>query len=234
MPNETTEKLREMAAHRGLRLVASRRRKPGGDFGKCGLNDAKGEAVFGIGDEGLTASAEQIEDYLRGATSNAWSKSAASVEARPKSRAETKARRAAKPKAEPKVAPTPEPRTKPKAAPAPKPEPKPRFKVKVENLLTGLPAAKRAEAFTELLARPGVRVERIVSRGQSTPEDAPMVQDQDEWVLLLEGAAGLRIEDSDEVTLHAGDHVWIARGQKHWVTWTAKDRPSVWLAVHLT
>ena len=209
MPNETTEQLREMATHRGLKLVTSRRRKPGGDFGKYGLNDAQGEPVFGMGVDGLTADAEAIEAYLRGATSNAWSKSAGS----------------AKPRPIPKAEPVPKPK--------PKPKPKPRFKVKVENLLTKLPAAKRAEAFSELLARPGVRVERIVSRGQATPEDAPMVQDQDEWVLLLEGAAGLRIEDSDEVTLHPGDHVWIARGQKHWVTWTAKDRPSVWLAVHL-
>jgi hypothetical protein len=209
MPNETTEKLREMAAHRGLKLASSRRRKPGGDFGRYGLHDAKGAAVFGVDEDGLTASAEEIENYLRGATSNAWSKSAGAVKTRPKVKAE------------------------PKPAPAPKPKPKPRFKVKVENLLTKLPAAVRAEAFTELLARPGVRVERIVSRGQATPADEPMVQARDEWVLLLEGAAGLRIENSDEVTLHAGDHVWIARGHKHWVTWTAKDRPSVWLAVHL-
>jgi mannose-6-phosphate isomerase-like protein (cupin superfamily) len=211
MTNETTEHLREMALHRGLRLVASRRRKPGGDFGKYGLNDAKGEPVFGVSEDGLIADADAIEDYLRGATSNAWSKSAGSAKSR------------AKPRAEPK----------PEPAPKPAPKPKPRLKVKVENLLAGLPAAKRAEAFTELVARPGVRVERIVSRGQATPEDAPMVQAQDEWVVLLEGAAGLRIEDSDEVTLHAGDHVWILAGQKHWVTWTAKDRPSVWLAVHL-
>ncbi len=209
MPNEITEKLREMAAHRGLKLLSSRRRKPGGDFGKYGLNDAKGRPVFGMGKDGLAASAGEVEDYLRGATSNAWSKSAGSVKARSKSKAE------------------------PRVAAVAKPRPIPRFKVKVENLLTGLPAAKRAEAFTELLARPGIRIERIVSRGQATPEDAPMVQEQDEWVLLLEGAAGLRIENSAEVTLHAGDHVWIARGQKHWVTWTAKDRPSVWLAVHV-
>jgi mannose-6-phosphate isomerase-like protein (cupin superfamily) len=207
MPNETTDKLREMAAHRGLKLVASRRRKAGGDFGKYGLNDAKGAPVFGIDKGGLTASAEEVEDYLRGAASNAWSKSAGSVKAR------------ARPKAV--------------SAPKPAPKPKPRFKVTVANLLTGLPPATRAEVFTELLARPGTRVERIVSRGQSTPQEAPMVQDQDEWVLLLAGAAGLRIEDSDEVTLHAGDHVWIGRGQKHWVTWTAKDRPSVWLAIHV-
>lgn len=211
MPGETTEKLREMAVHRGLKLVASRRRKPGGDFGKYGLNDAQGEPVFGVSEDGLTASAEAIEEYLRGATSTAWSKSAGSVIAR----------------ATPKLRPAPPPK------PKPKPAPKPRFKVPVNNLLTRLPTARSAEAFTELLARPGVRVERIVSRGQATPADAPMVQDADEWVVLLEGAAGLRIEDSAEVVLRPGDHVWIARGQKHWVTWTAKDRPSVWLAIHL-
>jgi len=205
MPDTRDETLREAARHRGFRLVKSRRRKPGGDFGKYGLKDASGDPVFGIDADGLAASAEEVEDYLRGATSDAWSRSAGSAKPRPR----------------------------PKARPAPKPKPKPRFKPKVANLLAKLPAAKRAEAFTELLARPGVRVERIVSRGQATPEDEPMVQAQDEWVLLLEGAAGLRIEDSDEVTLAAGDHVWIAAGQKHWVTWTAKDRATIWLAVHL-
>jgi mannose-6-phosphate isomerase-like protein (cupin superfamily) len=204
MPAED-DQLREMAAHRGLKLAKSRRRKPGGDFGRYGLKDGKGEPVFGFGDDGLTATAADIEAHLRGATRDTWSKSAGSVKARPR----------------------------PKPTPAPKPKPKPRLKVKVGNLLAKLPAAKRAEAFTELLARPGIRVERIVSRGQSTPEGAPMVQEGDEWVLVLEGAAGLRIEDSDEVRLGPGDHVWIAAGQKHWVTWTAKDRATVWLAIHL-
>lgn len=203
--SEQDDQLREMAAHRGLRLVKSRRRKPGGDCGRYGLKDAKGEPVFGIGADGLTASAAEIEAHLRGATRATWGKSAGSVKVRPK----------------------------PKPAPAPKPRPKPRLKVKVDNLLAKLPAAKRAEAFTELLARPGIRVERIVSHGQATPEAEPMVQESDEWVLLLEGAAGLRIEDSDEVRLGPGDHVWIASGQRHWVTWTAKDRATVWLAVHL-
>jgi mannose-6-phosphate isomerase-like protein (cupin superfamily) len=203
--SEKDDPLREMAAHRGLKLVKSRRRKAGGDFGLYGLRDATGAPVFGIDADRLTATSAEIEDYLRGAVRATWGKSAGSVKARPK----------------------------PKPAPVPKPKPRPRFKVTVENLLAKLPAAKRAEAFTELLARPGIRVERIVSRGQATPEDAPMVQESEEWVLLLEGAAGLRIEDSDEVRLGPGDHVRIAAGQRHWVTWTAKDRATVWLAVHL-
>ncbi|HVJ01350.1 MAG TPA: hypothetical protein VM662_04155 [Sphingomonas sp.] len=205
MADERTEALREMATHRGLRLVSSRRRKPGGDFGMYGLKEPDGTPVFGMEGKKLTASAEEVEAYLRDATRATWGKSAGSVKARP--------------------------RRKVKSAPSPRPKPRP--KLKVENLLKQLPAAKRAEAFNELLARPGVRIERIVSRGQSTPEDAPMVQDSDEWVVLLEGAAGIRVEDSREAVLGPGDHLWIARGQKHWVTWTAKDRPSVWLAVHL-
>ncbi|RYD95916.1 MAG: N-acetyltransferase, partial [Sphingomonadales bacterium] len=76
MPNEITEKLREMAAHRGFRLVASRRRKPGGDFGKYGLTDATGAQVFGFDGGALSATAGEIEAHLRGAASSAWSSSA--------------------------------------------------------------------------------------------------------------------------------------------------------------
>lgn len=101
------------------------------------------------------------------------------------------------------------------------------------NLFADLPDARAGEIFTDLLARPGVRIERIVSHGQSTPEEAPMVQGRDEWVLLLEGAASLRIEDSAVIALAPGDHVLIGKGQRHWVVWTAGDRATVWLAVHL-
>jgi uncharacterized cupin superfamily protein len=60
-----------------------------------------------------------------------------------------------------------------------------------------------------------------------------MVQDRDEWVLLLEGGAGMRIEDSAEIRLEPGDHLLIEAGRKHWVTWTDTDRATVWLALHL-
>jgi mannose-6-phosphate isomerase-like protein (cupin superfamily) len=205
MASEKDEALRAMARHRGFRLVKSRRRKPGGDFGRYGLKDDAGKPAFGMSKQGLTATAGEIEDFLRASERTTWAKSAGGA----------RRRKPVPPK------------------PAPRPKPKPSFRPKVENLLSKLPAAKRAEAFTELLSRPRVRLERIVSRGQKTPEDEPMVQDQDEWVLLLEGAAGLRIEDSREVELKPGDHLLIAAGQKHWVTWTARDRPTVWLALHL-
>lgn len=209
---EQDDELRAMATHRGLKLVKSRRRKAGGDFGLYALKDASGAEVFGFGAEGLTADAEAIRDFLRGGMRNDWS---TSVETTPG----------------PKRVSKPKPVPKPK--PAPPPPPRPRFQPAVANLLRDLPEAKAEEAFDDLLKRPGVRIERIVSRGQATLEDAPMVQGWDEWVVLLEGAAGIRIEDSAEVRLGPGDHLLIKAGQKHWVTWTARDRPSVWLAVHL-
>mgnify|MGYP004543647903 CR=1 FL=1 len=202
MVSEADRKLREMAAHRGLKLVRSRRRKEGGDHGLFGLQDAEGKAVLGMEKDGLSATYEQVEAYLRGQLHAEWSRSAGT----PKT---------AKPRVQDSV-----------------PPPKPRHKPEIANLLMALPDARSNEVFTDLLTRPGFRVERIVSRGQSTPDDQPMVQDRDEWVLLLEGAAGIRIEDSEVVSLAPGDHLLIPRGQPHWVAWSAKDRPSVWLAVH--
>jgi cupin 2 domain-containing protein len=101
------------------------------------------------------------------------------------------------------------------------------------NLLAALPDAHAAEVFTALLERPGFRLERIVSHGQATPADEPMIQDRDEWVLLVAGGAGLRIDDQPEIALAPGDHLLIEAGKRHWVTWTRGDMPTVWLALHV-
>ncbi|MFO1099903.1 MAG: cupin domain-containing protein [Xanthobacteraceae bacterium] len=102
----------------------------------------------------------------------------------------------------------------------------------MSNLLDDLLVRTDAEVFTEILAREGVRIERIVSTGQFTPVDKPYRQDHDEWVLLLTGAAGLWIEGEGERTLRPGDHVLIAARRSHRVTWTATAEPTVWLAIH--
>lgn len=101
------------------------------------------------------------------------------------------------------------------------------------NLFDALETARESESFTDILTRPGIRIERIVSHGQATPPDEPMVQAHDEWVILLSGTAGLRLQGEDERTLKPGDYCWIPRGIQHWVTWTDPDQPSLWLAVHL-
>lgn len=101
------------------------------------------------------------------------------------------------------------------------------------NLFAGLPERAAEEFVTELLARPGVRIERIVSTGQTTPEDRPYDQAHDEWVALLRGGARLWIEGEGERELAPGDHVLIPARRRHRVAWTDPDAPTVWLAVHL-
>ena len=71
------ETLREAASHRGLKLVRSRRRKPGvGDYGRFGLTDGVGKPLFGVGRDGLTASAQEIADFLRDGEVSTWAESA--------------------------------------------------------------------------------------------------------------------------------------------------------------
>jgi cupin 2 domain-containing protein len=50
------------------------------------------------------------------------------------------------------------------------------------------------ERFEALLDGPGIRLERIVSTGQTTPDVDWFDQTVDEWVVLLRGRAELLIE----------------------------------------
>lgn len=105
------------------------------------------------------------------------------------------------------------------------------------NLFSGLPSQpdpKAAEQFDTLLARPGMRVERIVSTGQASPTGFWYDQPQQEWVVLLTGSAGLAFADTPDQTLvlRPGDAVTIAAHRRHRVEWTAPGETTVWLAIH--
>lgn len=80
------------------------------------------------------------------------------------------------------------------------------------HLLTPLPPAGADEILDTLLKRDGVRIERIVSSGQATAEGVWYDQDEHEFVVLLQGAATLRLEGqagaADEV-LHLTPGAWV-------------------------
>ncbi|MFH1987297.1 MAG: hypothetical protein FD131_2939 [Rhodocyclaceae bacterium] len=109
-----------------------------------------------------------------------------------------------------------------------------------DNLFSDLPRSTgfttqsvKNEQFSDLLNRPGLRIERIVSTGQCSPEGFWYDQAEGEWVVLLQGKAILRFEDAPEaLTLTPGDFIDIAPHRRHRVEWTDPEQPTVWLAVH--
>lgn len=103
----------------------------------------------------------------------------------------------------------------------------------LNNLFSPLSGDIAQERFDELLARPGLRIERIVSHGQASPAGFWYDQPQGEWVLVLSGSAGLRLEhECGERVLKPGDFVEIPAHCKHRVEWTDSQQATVWLAVH--
>lgn len=100
------------------------------------------------------------------------------------------------------------------------------------QLFTDLPALGGDEQFRELLARPGLRIERIVSSGQCSPPGFWYDQADGEWVVILQGEAKLRFADEAEARhLRAGDSLDIAPRRRHRVDWTPVGQHTVWLAV---
>ena len=104
----------------------------------------------------------------------------------------------------------------------------------MNNLFASLPPSGTPdEEFSELLAQPGLRIERIVSNGQASPPDFWYQQTQGEWVVLIQGEALLRFEDEAQARhLTTGDYLDIAPQRRHRVDATRLDGPTIWLAVH--
>lgn len=97
------------------------------------------------------------------------------------------------------------------------------------NLYSGLPPAGPDEHFETLFAGENCRVERIVSHGHASPPGFWYEQDEDEWVVLLQGGAELGFADGTRLTLLPGDWVAIPAACRHRVEATAPA--TVWLAV---
>ena len=103
----------------------------------------------------------------------------------------------------------------------------------MDNIFAGIPDQIQKELFETILNTGFFKLERIVSMGHATPEGQWYDQNKDEWVLLLKGRAGLRIEDrANEVVMETGDHIHLPAHLKHRVEWTDPEKETVWLAIH--
>jgi cupin 2 domain-containing protein len=106
---------------------------------------------------------------------------------------------------------------------------------KAGRLTRGLSSRPLADEMVDALCkRPGLRIERIVSTGQVTPEGHWFDQDHDEWVLVVKGSARLRIEgETEDRELEEGDYIFLPAHCRHRVAWTRSQPPTVWLAIHM-
>ena len=98
------------------------------------------------------------------------------------------------------------------------------------NLFTNLPSDLPDELSTTLLEASNLRIERIVPHGHASPEGFWYDQDDHEWVVVLQGAARLQLEDKT-IELRPGDYINLPAYTKHRVEWTTNDQPTIWLAI---
>lgn len=102
--------------------------------------------------------------------------------------------------------------------------------MKLENIFGAIPDNLDTEVFEDVFTSSHIRVERIISKGQSTPAESWYDQDEHEWVMVVEGKAILEFENG-LVTLNKGDYVNIPAHCRHKVHWTDPDQVTIWLAI---
>ena len=95
-------------------------------------------------------------------------------------------------------------------------------------LIGGLP--QHGERFDQLLKCRNVVIERIVSSAHREP--VAYDQEQDEWVMLMQGNARLDL-DGELISLSAGDSLFLPARTPHRVVWTSDTPQCLWLAVHI-
>ena len=86
------------------------------------------------------------------------------------------------------------------------------------------------EVITTLLKNEKIRIEKISSFGNASPDGFWYCQDEDEWVMLTNGKAQIEFED-EFVDLCKDEHMLIPAYKKHRVSFVSDD--AEWLCVFI-
>ncbi len=102
--------------------------------------------------------------------------------------------------------------------------------MEVDNIFAQITKASEEEQFNLIFKSPNCRIDRIISAGHSSPKGFWYDQENDEFIMLLQGEAILEFEDR-MVNLKAGDYMHIPKNCKHRVEKTSIDPVCIWLCV---
>lgn len=98
----------------------------------------------------------------------------------------------------------------------------------IRNLFDSVVPPATGERFETLLQHKNLVIERICSSSEIPLSQ--YVQTQDEWVLLVQGAAEIEIDGKTE-SLKSGDYLFLPANTPHCVKSVSEG--ALWLAVHL-
>jgi len=88
------------------------------------------------------------------------------------------------------------------------------------------------EEITEIITQgKNIRIERIISTGQTTPDGFWYDQTEHEFVMVLQGEAKILFEDNEERLFKTGDYINISAHVKHRVSYTSSEPVCIWLAI---
>ena len=96
------------------------------------------------------------------------------------------------------------------------------------NIYDTIELPKSGETFTTLLKHKNIKINRIVS--SSDVEPIEYIQEEDEWLVLLEGEATLLVDKKEEI-LTKGETLFIPAKTPHTILKTSSG--TVWLTVHI-
>lgn len=99
------------------------------------------------------------------------------------------------------------------------------------NIFSNIPSELPNEIFEDIIITEKLRVERIVSKGHSSPESGWYDQSENEWIIVLSGYGVIEYENGNKVALKEGDYLNIKAHEKHRVIETSPDAATVWLAI---
>jgi cupin 2 domain-containing protein len=105
--------------------------------------------------------------------------------------------------------------------------------MQAENIIPLFIPSPLPEELTDILLKnQHLRLERIISKGHTSPEDFWYDQPENEWVLVLQGEALLELEgEAEPVRLAQGSYINLPAHVRHRVAWTSQETETIWLAL---